>query len=153
SVKLAVNLANNYDTIQINEGLYLESGIVIRKPLIIKGKGKPVIDGEKKSEILSVMSSNVVVDGIEFRNGGRSSVNDLAGIKVYVSRDVIIRNNTLREMFFGIYFQACINCRAENNNISSKGNTEVQSGNGIHCWKSDSMKIINNRITGQRDGI
>jgi nitrous oxidase accessory protein len=153
SVKVAVNTANNYDTIQINQGLYSESGIVIRKPLIITGKGKPVIDGEKKSEILTIMSSNVIVQGIEFRNGGRSSVNDLAGIKVYISRDVIIRNNTLTEMFFGIYFQACTNCRAENNIISSNGNTEVQSGNGIHCWKSDSMKIINNSITGQRDGI
>ena len=27
------------------------------------------------------------------------------------------------------------------------------SGNGIHCWKCDSMRIINNYITGHRDGI
>lgn len=33
------------------------------------------------------------------------------------------------------------------------GNNEIQSGNGIHCWKSDSMYIYNNTVSGQRDGI
>lgn len=27
------------------------------------------------------------------------------------------------------------------------------SGNGIHCWKSDSMTISGNRVSGHRDGI
>jgi len=30
---------------------------------------------------------------------------------------------------------------------------EQQSGNGIHCWKSDSLRIIGNKISGHRDGI
>jgi nitrous oxidase accessory protein len=153
SIINAIKIASPHDTIQINSGIYFEKNIVIRKPVVIRGVGHPVIDGESKFEILSIMSSDVTVEGIEFRHGGRSSVNDLAGVKVYISRNVFIRNNILNEMFFGIYFQACTNCWAVNNIIHSTGNTEVQSGNGIHCWKSDSMHIINNRITGQRDGI
>jgi nitrous oxidase accessory protein len=36
-----------------------------------------------------------------------------------------------------------------------KGNTvdEVNSGNAIHCWKSDGITIRNNNVSGHRDGI
>ncbi|HXS58601.1 MAG TPA: NosD domain-containing protein, partial [Hanamia sp.] len=37
--------------------------------------------------------------------------------------------------------------------ITAYGKDEVQSGNGIHCWKSDSLLIIGNTIQGHRDGI
>ena len=46
-----------------------------------------------------------------------------------------------------------VNCTIEKNKIMSYGTHELQSGNGIHCWKSDSMKIIANTISGHRDGI
>ena len=31
--------------------------------------------------------------------------------------------------------------------------TDQQSGNGIHCWQCDSLRIIGNTVTGHRDGI
>ncbi len=149
----AISMAHPFDTIIIYPGIYAEKNIVIKKPLVITGKDKPVIDGETKYEIFSVMSSDVVIEGLLLRNGGRSSMNDIAGIKIYLSKNVVIRNNTLENMFFGIYFQECANSIVENNFVHSNGNTEIQSGNGIHCWKSNQMKIQNNRISGQRDGI
>ncbi len=55
--------------------------------------------------------------------------------------------------FFGIYVQAGINCRIENNDIKAYAKSEQQSGNGIHCWKCDSLLIRKNHISGHRDGI
>ena len=153
SIKTAIIQASSFDTIQIYPGHYFEKNIIIRKPLVFIGIGMPVIDGEKVYEIFSVMSSDVAIEGIVFRNGGRSSMNDIAGIKVYLSKNVIICNNIFNEMFFGIYFMGCSNCTAKNNIIRSTGNSEIQSGNGIHCWKSNEMTIENNNISGQRDGI
>ena len=49
--------------------------------------------------------------------------------------------------------QAGTNCRIENNNIKAYSKIEQQSGNGIHCWKCDSLLIRKNRISGHRDGI
>jgi nitrous oxidase accessory protein len=149
----ALQQANSFDTIIVNEGHYSEGTLTIRKPVVLIGKNKPVIDGETKYQIISVMSSHVVIDGLILQNGGRSSMNDIAGIKIYLSKNVIIRNNTLSEMFFGIYFQECSQCIIENNTVHSSGNTEIQSGNGIHCWKSNEMTIRNNNVSGQRDGI
>jgi len=56
-------------------------------------------------------------------------------------------------MFFGIYFQGCSLSSATGNTLQAAGNEELQSGNGIHCWKCDSMTIENNNVSGHRDGI
>lgn len=41
----------------------------------------------------------------------------------------------------------------KNNRIKAYGKEEQQIGNGIHCWKSDTLQIIGNTIEGHRDGI
>src|SRR5690606_34400240 len=86
-------------------------------------------------------------------NGGYSSYNDIAAIRIIDSRDVIVRNNQLNKTFFGIYSQYSKNCIIADNVIRSNAVTEQSSANGIHCWKSDSMLIENNIISGHRDGI
>jgi len=153
SIRPAVEKAAPYDTILVLPGKYFEKNLVIPKPLVLRGIGKPVLDGEKKYELISVSASNVIIDGFELHRSGSSSMTDFAGIKVYKSNDVVIRNNTLIDMFFGIYFQECKRGTAFHNTLQSFGIAELQSGNGIHCWKSDSMTIRNNTITGHRDGI
>lgn len=100
TIREAISKASPFDTILINKGVYAEKNIEIRKALFIRGKEYPVIDGQEKYEIFSVLSSDVTIEGIHFLNGGRSSSNDLAGIKVYLSRNVVIRNNVLENMFF-----------------------------------------------------
>jgi len=153
TLKQAVEKAAPFDTILVYTGNYFEKNLVIKKPLVLRGMGKPILDGEKKYELISVFSSQVTIEGFELRRSGQSSMTDYAGIKVYRSHDVVIRNNTLVDMFFGIYFQECNRSVAFNNTLKSFGVAELQSGNGIHCWKCDSMTIQRNSITGHRDGI
>jgi nitrous oxidase accessory protein NosD len=38
------------------------------------------------------------------------------------------------------------NCIIKNNRITAYGVEEQQIGNGIHCWKSDSLQIIGNTV-------
>ncbi len=94
-----------------------------------------------------------MIDGFRIMHSGISSLEDLSGIKVYDSKNVVVKNNILEDTFFGIYIQNGLNCSIENNRLSASSKEEQQSGNGIHCWKSDSLRIINNKITGHRDGI
>jgi len=103
--------------------------------------------------IISVKANGVVIDGFRIVHSGVSSLEDLSGIKIYDSKNVVIKNNILEDTFFGIYTQNGTNCIIQNNQLTASGKEEQQSGNGIHCWKSDSMEIIGNTITGHRDGI
>jgi nitrous oxidase accessory protein len=153
SIKQAIAYAAKGDTILVGPGLYKEKNLVIDKPVLLKGIGFPVLDGEKKYEVISITSNGVIVEGLKIVRSGSSSLEDLAGIKIYRSNNVTVRNNILDDNFFGIYSLYSANCTIEKNEVRSYGTAELQSGNGIHCWKSDSMKIIANEISGHRDGI
>ena len=153
SITTAINSAIAGDTVVVYPGHYYEKNLIVNKKIYLKGIGYPVLDGQKKYEVISVKANGVVVDGFKVIHSGVSSIEDLGGIKIYDSRDVVIKNNILEDTFFGIYTQYGKNCTIQNNELHANNLEEQQSGNGIHCWKSDSMKIIGNTITGHRDGI
>ena len=153
TIKQAIREAKIGDTIAVYPGHYKEGNIVVDKRVVLKGINLPVLDGQHKFELLSIKANGVVVDGFKIIHSGVSSMDDMGGIKLYDCRDVIIQNNQLEDTFFGIYIQFGKNCSVLNNILTAFSKEEQQSGNGIHCWKSDSIKIIGNRITGHRDGI
>ena len=153
SIKEAIVVANNGDTILVAPGTYKEGNLIVAKQLTLKGVHYPILDGQNKFEVLSIKSNNVVVDGFNIIHSGVSNINDYAGIKVYDSREVEIKNNILDDTYFGIYLQYAKKCIVSNNQLKAYNNNEQESGNGIHCWKSDSLIIIGNKVTGHRDGI
>ena len=153
TIQAAIDAAQAGDTIIVEAGTYKQGNITVTKALTIIGKNYPVIDGENKHEIISVKSNYVTIEGFELRNTGRSSMNDVAAVKLYDAQRCTVRNNKLREVFFGIYANYARNCVIENNNIVSKPIDENSSGNGVHAWKSDGLVIRGNTITGHRDGI
>lgn len=152
-IKPALLAANNGDTIIVESGLYKEANIIIDKSIVFIGVGLPVLDGEKKFEILSIKANDVWVSGFKVQHSGFSTLNDPGGIKVYNSSRITICNNILYDNFFGIYIQYGKKCLIKNNKIIAFGKEEQLIGNGIHCWKSDSLQIIANNISGHRDGI
>jgi nitrous oxidase accessory protein len=153
NVTAGVAAAVNGDTVLVDKGHYKEKNLVIRESIVLKGINYPVLDGEKKHEIISITADGAVIDGFRLIHSGISSMEDLSGIKIYDRRDVTIKNNILEDTFFGIYVQNGFNCTILNNKLTATSLQEQQSGNGIHCWKSENMRIIGNKITGHRDGI
>lgn len=149
----AVELANSFDTILVDKAVYFSKNLEITKPLVFIGIDYPIIDGESKYQVITIRSSNVIFQGFKIQHSSVSSLEDVAGIKIINSKNVIVRNNILDDTFFGIYSQYSQSCLIENNTLVSYRKFEQEAGNGIHCWKSDSIRIINNKITGHRDGI
>lgn len=153
TVAIGIINANAGDTVLVDAGYYKEKNLTVNKSIVLIGIDHPILDGEKKYEIISVKANNVTIDGFKLVHSGRSSMQDLSGIKIYNCKNVVITNNVLEDTFFGIYMQNDFNCSIENNVLTASSKEEQQSGNGIHCWKSDSMRIIGNKVTGHRDGI
>ena len=153
SVKAAIEMANPGDTIIINGGIYKEGNILVTKPLVIIGKNNPVLDGELKSEIMSIEANNVHVQGITFKNVGLSHLKDNAAIRIIKSKFCTITDNTLLDTFFGIYLEKSDSCTISNNIIKAKAERETTSGNAIHLWYSTVITIQKNRLSGHRDGI
>ncbi len=153
SIQEAINNSQNGDTIMVAPGIYKEKNIIVNKSLVLLGVDYPVLDGEKKYEIVSVKADNVIIKGFKLVHSGTSSLVDIAGIKVYTRKGVTIAGNILEGTFFGIYLEKSTNCLVENNKLSAYAVTDQESGNGIHCWQCDSLRIIGNSVTGHRDGI
>jgi nitrous oxidase accessory protein len=153
TVKQGLAIARDGDTLMVHAGEYYEQDIIINKKIYLKGIGKPVLDGDGKYEILTIHANDVVIEGFTLRRTGFSSLNELAGIKIYNCRNVTITHNILKEVYFGIYLQGAINCVIKDNDLNGNGGAETTSGDGIHCWKSDSLQIIHNSINNFRDGI
>ncbi len=153
SIQQAIDSSRPNDTIFVHKGIYKEGNIIINKKLTLIGIDKPVLDGEKKFEIISIKADSVLFDGFIIQHSGFATLDDPCGIKIYDATDVIIQHNELDDNFFGIYIQYGKNCIVKNNIIKAYGIEEQQIGNGIHCWKSDSVQIVGNYISGHRDGI
>ncbi|MBS1647567.1 MAG: nitrous oxide reductase family maturation protein NosD [Bacteroidetes bacterium] len=153
SIKTAIQKSKNGDSIVVWGGLYKEENLVIDKSITLIGKKEATLDGQKKYEVLSIKANYVVVSGFKVQRSGYATLTDPCGIKVYDSHHVIITNNILEDNFFGIYLQYSKHCIVKDNKLRAYGTEEQQIGNGIHCWKSDSLQIIGNDVSGHRDGI
>jgi nitrous oxidase accessory protein len=153
TIKSAIASAKNGDEIIVSKGVYTEGEIIIDKQLMLRGINWPVIDAQNKSQAIRIQSDKVIIEGFEVRNAAYSSSYDWAAIKIINSKNVVVRNNRLYNNASGIYFQNASLSEISNNTIQGNTTDEILSGNAIHCWKSDNIKILNNSLTGHRDGI
>lgn len=152
-ITTAIQNANAGDSIIITAGTYREGTIVVDKPVFLIGKDFPNLDGENKYEIMTITSDFVIIEGLRFINSGKSGYEDIAALRILQSGHILVRNNVFLRTFFGIYCQHAFYTTIYNNRFQSDAPNEITSANGIHCWKSDNMMIINNDISGHRDGI
>ena len=153
SLKRAVFLAKDRDTILLTAGVYKEGNIVITKSIVIIGKGGPVLDGENKYEILTISGKNITITGIIFRNSGYSAMNDYASIKIIDASNITVENNTIINAYFAIHVSNTSYAVIRHNNITGSPRSEQLTGNGIHLWKSNHALIDGNHVQGHRDGI
>ena len=153
SLQNAINQCNRGDTLLVQPGMYKEHDIVINKKLTIIGLQYPVIDGENKSQLVVITADSVTVMGLRLQNTGRSSMTDMAGIRVQNATAALISGNKLQNNTYGIYMQNASNSELRGNIIEATAKDELNSGNGIHAWKCHDLLIRNNRISGHRDGI
>ncbi len=153
NIQKTIDAAADGDTIRILKGIYKVNNIQINKQLTIIGQNFPVMDGQMKSEIFTVKSSYVTIQGLQFQNVGVTSMIDWAAVKVLESEYVRIIGNKIRNCYFGIYLSASNHCLVKENDIESIPKEEQNTGNGIHAWKCDSIFIRNNHVSKHRDGI
>lgn len=153
NIKEAVGFAKDGDHIIIKQGYYWEFDIEIEKQITITGKGSPVIDCMSKGRGILIKSDNVTISGLVIKNIATSNLDELAGIKIFESKNCVVENNRLENNFFGIYLANASNCTVRNNEIIGNALTESSSGNGIHLWRCDNILVENNSVSGHRDGI
>jgi nitrous oxidase accessory protein len=153
SIKQAVEMAEPGAHIQVQPGTYLESNIGIDKKITLEGIDYPLIDGNSEGFIFVITADSVTIKGFSIKRTGRSYVRDYAAIMIEGASDFIIEDNRLEDVFFGIYLAETERGIVRNNRVEAFDTREASSGNGIHLWSVKNPKIIDNEVTGMRDGI
>ncbi|HZW76848.1 MAG TPA: nitrous oxide reductase family maturation protein NosD [Flavobacteriaceae bacterium] len=153
TIKQALELASDGDTILVKPGIYKEANIKINKSISLIGEGKPTIDGEEKGEIITIGAPHVTVDGFLIKNVGNSFTKDYAAVRIANTSGFTIQNLELNNLYFGIYLQKAEDGKVLNNIIKGDAQSEFNSGNGIHLWKSSKVEIAGNDVQRVRDGI
>jgi len=154
SIKKAVFLAKDGDTILIKKGVYKETKININKSLHIIGENYPIIDASNKAEsVLIISAENFSVKGLKFKNIGLSYTKEIAAIFLSKSRNFTVKDNFIEDSFYGFIIQDCRYGLFQNNTVTGKAKNEASSGNGFHVWKSKRIRIENNKVYNMRDGI
>lgn len=153
TLKSAINVAHENDTIRISGGTYLEHDIEINKPLTIEGIGQPTIDAGGQGAIIAVNASRVTISGLRFINTPVNHVKESAAILLNSVQNCKVTGNSFYNNFFAIYASNSSECEISQNEIVGKSESIVAAGNGIHLWYCRNMAIEGNSVSGQRDGI
>ncbi len=146
-------MASEGDTVLVKKGVYREANIKINKGIKLIGENLPVIDGEKKGEIIIITADNVTLDGFKIINVGLSYTTDYASVRVLNKSGFLIQNLVLEKLFFGIYLQKARNGKVLNNKVQGEAVTEFNSGNAVHLWYCKNIEVRGNDVRNVRDGI
>lgn len=153
SIVVVLLVVDSGDVVEIYVGIYYEYGLVVDKLLYIWGIGYLVFDVQEQGEILIIIVYDVMVEGLQLQNVGVSYFKDYVGIWVWQCSWVIICNNWLVNIFFGIYLEWVYDVVIENNELSGVLCDEVFFGNGIYVWYCENLDICDNWVIGYCDGI
>ena len=153
SIRPTLAAAAAGDVITVHGGVYREGNLVIDKPITLVGLDRPLLDGEHRTEVITVTSSHVTISGFEVRDSGASDLHDLAGIRVANVSHVTIADNRILGCSFGIYFAKSRDGVICDNEILGAPVGGLENGNGIHAWSCERLKFTGNRVRRHRDGI
>jgi nitrous oxidase accessory protein len=138
-------------TLVVEAGVY-RGPIAITGPKTVLGRGRPVIDGGGTGTVVSIGGDGVVFAGFEVRNGGRTTSQEPAGIKVEGSRHTI-EDNLVRDVYFGIHLSKGERDLVRGNRVEPGMGGGLRPGHGISVWSLDASRIEGNVIAAARDGI
>ena len=130
-------------------------GVVIDRPLTLKGLPGAVIDAGGKGDIVRVKAADVRIEGLTLRNSGFNLTDMNAGI--YGDRgahNIHVEGNRMENVAFGVWLWHLKGLKVIDNHI--RGNPDVRSqdrGDGIRLYNVDDGLVSGNDIKDARDGV
>jgi len=139
-------------TLEVRGGVHY-GPIRIDKPLTLIGVDSPVLDGQGQGTVLWITAPGVTVRGFVIRRSGRSLTHEDAGIRAEGAPGVILEDNRLEDVLFGIYLKDSPGARIRNNRIRGLDVPEAERGDAIRLWYSSDAYIEGNETERGRDVI
>ena len=154
SIASAIQHAQADDVIIVERGDYHEH-LVIDRPLTLRGRNRPTLDGGGLGDVIRVRAPDVTIEGLIVRDSGSNLTAQNAGIYVEPgAHRVTIRHNDLAHTLFGTWVEGVDDAVLEGNLITGQRELQrAQRGNGIQLYNTRRARVLDNHISFARDGI
>lgn len=138
-------------TLRVPEGVY-QGPVVIERPMTLVADGAATITGSGKGNVVVIRSDHVTVRGFTIQASGISLDHEDAGITAKGSH-LVIEQNTLRDVLFGIYLHSSPHATIRNNIVGGKALDLGRRGDAIRLWGCPDALLEANRVHDGRDVI
>jgi nitrous oxidase accessory protein len=173
TIQDAINEAQEGGTVRVPAGVYFEH-VLVNKTIALVGAGAKVtfVDGGNNGTIITVVASNVTINGFTLQNSGygwtmqgvyvhnadncsivgNSFYNVCHSIRLNYSRNPLVLENTIESppeggvTMYGIRVENSLNCTVSGNNVS------VRVG-AIHLENATGCTVARNRLFNSDQGI
>ena len=136
-------------TLRLPPGKY-RGPAIINKPLTVEGNGKVIIDAGGRGTVLTIKADRVTLRGLTLRGSGDSH-DAIDGAIMAEGKELLIENNILEDVLFGISLHKTSDSIVRGNRIRSRPVDSADRGDGMRLWYSTGNRIENNDIAQMRD--
>jgi len=136
-------------SIRLPPGTY-DGPAVISKPLTLDGDGEVIIDAGGRGTVLTIKADHVTLRGLTLRGSGDSH-DQLDGGVMAEGNQLLIENNVIEDVLFGISLHRTTASVVRGNRIRSRAVDSADRGDGLRLWYSTGNRIENNDIAQMRD--
>ncbi|WP_029134952.1 nitrous oxide reductase family maturation protein NosD [Sedimenticola selenatireducens] len=126
--------------------------VVIRRPIIIDGRGEVTVDGEGGGTVVTVLADGVTIRGLHLTNSGHSH-DQVDAALLLAADDALVEDNRMDDVLFGIHIRQANGNVVRNNRIESRAEEPSLRGEGIRVWYSSDNLMEGNHITQVRDVV
>jgi nitrous oxide reductase family maturation protein NosD len=151
AIKTLIDAAQPGDTIVVDPGVYA-GHLIIKSSITLEGKGLVTLDGQGKDSVVEIHAADVTIRGFTIQNSGTGVGNEPAGIRVF-DGPVVLENNTIRDVLFGIDLRQSPGSIVRNNTITGEDLDLGRRGDGIRLWWSHGCSVEDNEIDAMRDMV
>lgn len=151
TIATALVAAEPGDTIEVHGGQHA-APVVIEKSVALVGVDNPVIDGQGSGSLVIITAPDTRFEGFTLRHSGDSVNHEDTGI-VAQADNVIVVDNILEDVLFGIYFANADSGIARNNTVHCYDRELGLRGDGIRVWYSTNVLLDGNTVSLCRDTL
>ena len=151
SLQPLVDAAEPGSVVKLIPGTYA-GPVVLKKPLILDGKGQVTIDGGGNGSVVTLETDGATVRNLRLVNSGSSFDGVDAGVQVRGNYNVI-SDNEIDNCLFGIDLQQSNSNVVRRNSIRSKPVDLGLRGDGIRLWYSFRNRVLDNTLVDSRDMV
>lgn len=151
TINAALEAAQTGDRIEVHNGTY-NAPLIIDKTVSIIGLEHPIIDAEGAGSLVIITAPDVHFEGFTLRNSGNSLTREDTGIVIQAPR-VVVADNILENVLYGIYFAAADDGLAQNNRVRCMDLPLSRRGDGLRVWYSNRVHLDSNQVFNCRDTL